>query len=138
MESPKVLFANDDMLTQWIMAEVLINAGFSVVGACRWKQVVEFLGNSDDYDMLLIDVALPGVESWADPSHAWQTTHPDRPVIYTGPRQNALQHSLHANEHFLRAPFSASALLHAVDVAFCEARLRPAQQTSPRPVYHVH
>ena len=33
MISLNILFANDDVLTQWVMADVLAEAGFTVVGA---------------------------------------------------------------------------------------------------------
>ena len=35
MTRKQVLFADDDVLTQWIMTEVLTGVGYGVVSACR-------------------------------------------------------------------------------------------------------
>ena len=125
MFTVNVLFANDDVLTQWIMTEVLADAGFSVASACRVQQVIELLDDAPDFDVLLMDLKLPDCAACMDVGHHWRSALPGRPIIYTGTDTAALGRSLRFGESFLRTPFGAGALLRTIDCALEEVRYRP-------------
>ena len=138
MISLNILFANDDVMTQWVMADVLTEAGFTVFGACRGTQVVELLDGAPDFDLLLMELALNDTPPGIDVAHQWRRALPGRPIIYTGPHRDALREPLNDNESFLRAPFGAGLLLRAVDAALEDAFYRPALSARHRPSQHVH
>ena len=132
MISTHILFANDDVLTQWIMSEVLTDAGFSVASACREQQVIELLDDAPEFDLLLIDANL------ADVSQHWHTALPGRPIIYTGADRSALRRALRFGESFLRAPFGAGLLLRTIDVALAETFLCPPAPSLACGRHHVN
>ena len=103
MMNPSVLFANDDVLTQWIMTEVLREAGFAVAGACRGREVVELLKGDPEFDILLADLDLVDTEQGFDIGACWRWALPGRPVIYTGPSRLGLVQPLQLHESFLRS-----------------------------------
>ncbi len=138
MISWNVLFANDDVLTQWVMTEVLTGAGFTVSSACRGPQVVAMLKDTQDFDVLLIDTALAEVTIESDVSHQWRRLLPGRPIIYTGAHRDGLRRPLQANESFLPTPFSAGALLRCIDSALEEASFGPFLPAMLRASQHVH
>ena len=138
MISMNILFANDDVLTQWVMADVLTEAGFTVVGACRGTQVVELLDGTPDFDLLLIELALTDTPPGIDIAYRWHRAMPGRPIIYTAPHRSALREPLRHNETFLRAPFGAGLLLRTVDAALEDAFYRPALPSVPGASQHIH
>ncbi len=138
MISLNILFANDDVLTQWVMADVLAEAGFTVVGACRGTQVLELLDGAPDFDLLLIELALADTPPGIDIAHRWRQAMPGRPIIYTGPQREALREPLKYNESFLRTPFGAGLLLRTVDAALEDAFYRPAIPALLGHTQHIH
>ena len=138
MISLNILFANDDVLTQWVMTEVLTGAGFTVASACRGSQVVELLEDASDFDMLLIDLALPDMAATSEIVEFWRGARPGRPILYTGARQDALREPLRRNEGFVRTPFSAGVLLRTIDLLLEEAFYQPALPAVIRSSNHVH
>ncbi len=137
MMNSNVLFANDDVLTQWIMSDVLTEAGFSVVSACRGKQVLQLLSDTSEFDLLLVDVDL-AQSAHGDIGRVWHWTCPGRPLIYTGASRTPLLQPLQPHETFLKTPFSAGSLLRAVDTALEDASFRPMIPASRPATQHVH
>ncbi len=134
-----VLFANDDVLTQWVMTEALTEAGYTVVSACRGNQVIELLNDSAaDFDILLADVDLADTRSAFELGNLWRRARPGHPIIYTGARSDALTQPLQVHESFLATPFSAASLLRAIDVALDDASFRPFLPIVDQPIHHVH
>jgi DNA-binding NtrC family response regulator len=134
-----VLFANDDVLTQWVMTEVLIEAGFTVTSACRGNQVVELLDEADpDFDILLVDLDLPDTRTAFDIGNVWRRARPGRPIIYTGTRRDALTQQFLLHESFLETPFTAATLLRAIDTALEDASFRPFPLAMTPRIQHVH
>lgn len=133
-----VLFANDDVLTQWEMTEAMVGAGFNVVGACRAKQVSDALCGNPDFDVLLLDLDLPEMASSYELGHAWRRALPGKPIIYTGTSRHSLMQPLLAHETFLKTPFDAGSLLQAIDVALEDASFKPMIPTQSRQIHHVH
>ena len=138
MISLSVLFANDDVMTQWIMSEVLTGAGFDVVSACRCHEAMDLLRDGPECDVLLADLALSDMAEDHQLARAWQRALPGRPIIYTGPDRGVLRRPLAVNESFLRTPFSASLLLRTVDAALEEACFRPVFPPIADQQRHLH
>ncbi len=138
MISPHILFANDDVITQWVSTEVLTGAGFTVESACRGQQVLDLLRDAPDYDVLLIDAAMLEMAAGVEIGPLWRRLLPGQPVIYTGSPHDGLRLQLQRHESFLRAPFAPAALLHAIDLALEEARFRSVIPALLRPNHHVH
>ena len=135
--SVSVLFANDDVLTQWVMTEVLSEVGFSVVSACRGKQVVDLLSDSPEFDVLLIDLNLSD-NCLVEIGNLWHCARQGRPVIYTGASREALLRPLQFHESFLKSPFSAASLLRVMDAALDDAAYRPLLPMMSGHIHHVH
>jgi DNA-binding NtrC family response regulator len=134
-----VLFANDDVLTQWVMSEVLTDAGFTVLSACRGAQVIDFLTDAaSDFDILLADLDLPDTRSACEIGNLWRRARPGHPVIYTGARRDAPMQPLQFHESFLETPFSPAALLRAIHTAVEEASFRPFVPFMDPRIHHVH
>lgn len=121
MPGQHILFADDDVMTQWIMTDVLTGAGFTVTSVCRGVEAIGLLDGAADFDLLLTDVDLPdSLDGHALADH-WHRTLPRCPVIYTGARRNAGMPMLHRHEHFIEKPLGAAKLLRLVDRALEEA-----------------
>jgi DNA-binding NtrC family response regulator len=119
-----ILFADDDVLTQWVMTDVLSQAGFDVISACRGSEATALLGPSHEFDLLLIDVDLPDDGSGHRLVDHWRAAHPGRPVIYTGAGRGAAMRHLGRQEYFIEKPLSPARLLRMIDLALDDAMFR--------------
>ena len=137
MPSRHILFADDDVLTQWTMTEVLTQAGFVVTSACRGVEASQLLDRTPDFDLLLTDVDLPDNVNGHALADLWQSISPGRPVIYTGIKRGPVVRMLDHHEYFLEKPFNAAKLLHLVEWALEDASFRPFIATCARRE-HVH
>ena len=138
MISLNILFANDDVLTQWVMSDVLKRTGFVVTSVCRGGQVVDLLGDAPEFDLLLVDATLSDSSDQCEAARQWRRALPGRPIIFTGPDRNALRQPLQSNERFLRTPFSAAALLRTIDNALEAACFRPMLPPMAPLPQHMH
>ncbi len=138
MNSRTVLFADDDVLTQWVMTDVLRDAGFDVVSACRGTEAMWLLNKADEFDLLIADIDLPDSVSGIDLGHFWRQVQPGRPVLYLGTERYAGMRRLDAHETFLAKPFSPRLLLSAIESALEDAALRPVRPERPHGFCHVH
>ena len=138
MPDRHILFADDDVLTQWIMTDVLTQAGFTVTSACRGVEASALLDGAGDFDLLLTDVDLPDNVNGHALSDLWQATRPGRPVIYTGTTNGPIIRMLGHHEHFLRKPLSPGKLLHLVEWALEDASFRPFLSAGAGRGHHVH
>ena len=122
-----VLLVDDDVITQWVMAEALAEAGCDVVSACRGVEASSLLTEQSGFDLLVTDIDLPDGLTGIDLAHLWRQAMPGRPVLYiANERQAAIQH-LRPNEWFLAKPFTPDTLLDAVELALHEATVSPSR-----------
>lgn len=133
-----VLFANDDVLTQWIMSDVLAESGFNVTSACRAQQVIDLLLDDPDYDLLIVDLALSDTAGTTDIGQCWNKMRAGRPVIYTGSDRSVLRRPLRSGESFLQTPFSAGVLLRTIDRALEDACFRPFSPAFSQARHQTH
>ena len=138
MPSRNILFADDDVLTQWTMTEVLLQAGFTVTNACRGIEAVALLDGSEEFDLLLTDVDLPDNVNGHELADRWRQTLPGRPVIYTGVKRGPTFRLLDHHEHFQEKPFSEAKLLRLVEWALEDASFRPFMPSITRRGHHIH
>ena len=130
---PTILFVDDDVLTQWVMTEVLTDAGFSVRSACRGEEALEFMAESEGggYDALVTDVNLYDGVSGMVVARRWRRLYPGRPIIFIS-NSEVPESEMRPNEAYLAKPFAASALLHLLDAVLLDSRL-DLQCMSPPP-----
>ena len=133
-----ILFADDDVLTQWIMSDVLTQAGFSVISACRSDSARALLDGPDEFDLLLADLHLPDSITGHELGDHWRAVCPGRTVIYTGPKTVAHYRDLEQNEYFIEKPLGADKLLRLIDWALEDASLRPFMPAVARRSHHAH
>ncbi len=138
MPSRHILFADDDVLTQWIMTDVLTQAGFAVTNACRGTEAIDLLDDSAAFDLLLTDIDLPENSNGQDLADHWRSALPRRPVIYTGSIASRMPWRLEWHEHFIAKPVGAAMLLRLVDWALEDASFRPMASANSRRGLHVH
>jgi len=138
MPPRQILFADDDVLTQWIITDVLSNAGFGVVNACRGAEVMALLDGSNEFDLLLTEMDLPDHIDGRRLADHWATLLPGRPVVYSGRQHASTSRMLRQNEYFIEKPFEAAKLLQLVDWALEDAMIRPIQPAAIGFRPHVH
>ena len=125
MISRTVLLVDDDVITQWVMAEALTEAGCDVVSACRGAEASNLLTEQSGFDLLVTDVDLPDGLTGIDLAHLWRQAMPGRPVLYIATERRAAVQHLGPNEWFLAKPFTPDMLLDAVELALHEATVSP-------------
>ena len=143
MASFHILFANDDVITQWTTSELLNSAGFDVTSACRGTQVSDLLNDAPEFDLLLADIELPDSAPEFNLGALWQRTCPGRSAIFTGPGHAAYSyplqlHPLRPHEVFLATPYRPRLLIRTVMRAIRDAALGIHVPNNPRRVHHVH
>ncbi len=137
MRQLSILFANDDVLTQWIMTEVLSQSGYAVTSVCRCEDAIELLQDAADFDLLLADLELPDTLGGSGLLAQWRKALPGRPVIFTSALAGPLR-CLERHEHLMQRPFGAARLLQMIESAVEEALLQPIHAGPPRGIQHVH
>ena len=61
----RLLLVEDDPLLRMTLAEVLTEAGFTVVEAADAESALRLVASRDDLDLLLTDINLPGADGFA-------------------------------------------------------------------------
>jgi DNA-binding NtrC family response regulator len=138
VDSRTVLFVDDDVLTQWIMTDVLTEAGCDVVSACLGTEASRLLHDAHGFDLLVTDVDLPDTISGPDLGDLWHQALPGRPVLYIGATRHPSITHLGAYESFLSKPFTPEMLLDAVERALEDAAFQPPRPAFQRGNCHVH
>lgn len=138
MTRRRVLFADDDVLSQWIMTEVLNDAGFAVSGVCRAADAMRLIETSSHaFDVLLADIDLPDDPACERLAEVWRHAFPVRPAIFTGLRPCALA-ALPHDAVFMAKPFTARRLLSMLDFALNTDDTPPRAPLAARRSQHVH
>ena len=137
MRRPSVLFVDDDILTQWVMMEVLSQSGYAVTSVCRCQDAIDLLQDVPDFDLLLADLDLLYAIDGSGLVAQWREALPGRAVVFTSALASPLR-CLGRHEHFVQRPFSAGRLLEAVEFAIEEALFRPVHVGALHGLQHVH
>ena len=107
----RLLLVEDDPLLRMTLAEVLTEAGFTVVEAADAEIALGLVASRDDFDLLLTDINLPGADGFALASAA-RRLRPGLPVVYASGRLSEAdpQRAL-PGAPFLAKPFSMAKAL---------------------------
>ena len=137
MGCPSILFVDDDVMTQWVMTEVLSRSGYTVTSVCRCEDAIELLGDASEFDLLLVDLDLLDGLDGSSLITQWRKAAPGRAAIFTSVLGFPLRR-LNRHEHFMHRPFSAGRLLETVELAMEEAMFQPSYPGAVHGCQHVH
>lgn len=76
----RVLVADDDPAQRALIADVLEPLGFEVLAAVDGKACLDILHNARP-DILILDIAMPGLNGWEVAENVRSTLRPDLPII---------------------------------------------------------
>lgn len=63
--NPKILVADDESMLRSVAAEILSEAGFTVIEACDGVEALEVLQSHPDVQLLISDVRMPRMNGYA-------------------------------------------------------------------------
>jgi CheY-like chemotaxis protein len=115
--SPVVMVVDDEVLIRLVASDTLHDAGYRVVEACSADEAVTLLATDARIDLILSDVKMPGAMDGIDLVAHVKRAHPHLPVVLTS--GHLAQHELFeaGATDWLPKPYSAAALLRAVERA---------------------
>ena len=112
-----VLLVEDEWLIRTIMAEELVEAGFSVSSYETGDDAVDALPETEpNFDVLVTDIHMPGQTDGIALAQTIRKRFPSVPIIYTPGRPDALAraHLSGGQEHTLVKPYKPSRLIEAI------------------------
>jgi PAS domain S-box-containing protein len=127
----RILLVEDDESVRGLMADLLKEAGYSVLSSGCSSSALALAANAGSLDLLLTDVIMPGM-SGRDLARRLGAERPSLRVLFvSGYAGEALTRhgGIERGEHFLSKPFSERALLEAVAAALGGAQ--PAPEAGP-------
>jgi DNA-binding response OmpR family regulator len=113
-----VLLVEDEEPIRSIIAEELRGAGFTVIEAEDGDQAISLISaHSGEYRILVTDIHMPGREDGIGVAAAFRKTNPDKPLIFTTGRPEALERvgALSAKEMLLLKPYRPRQLIAAMN-----------------------
>jgi DNA-binding NtrC family response regulator len=125
MEKRRILIIEDDVNTSTVLVRILVKDGYDADCTPSGEQAVSLISEKD-YDLLIIDMVLPGIDGLALLEKV-KIINPDiLSVIVTGHGSiNSAVKALKAGANdFLEKPVVPEKLLHVLHKAFEERRLR--------------
>jgi CheY-like chemotaxis protein len=110
-----VLVAEDDAAVRELVCELLTEAGYEVIAAEDGPRAVErFEARSDEIDLALLDVVMPGFGGQEVLSRIG-TAHPDLRVLFvSGYSDDAVRGRLDPSRPLLRKPYDRGTLLRRI------------------------
>jgi CheY-like chemotaxis protein len=124
-----ILLVEDETVVRQLVAEILENAGYTVLPAADGPSALELLRrHSDPINLLLTDVVMPGM-SGPEVAAAVTSMRPGTEVLYmSGYTDSAIGHHgvLEPGIAFLQKPFSADDLTRKVRSLLSEPATAPA------------
>lgn len=111
--SPTVLLVEDEALVLMIAADVLEDAGFSVLQASDGQQALAILADHPEVDILVTDVNMPGLDGCALAKDV-VAARPDIELVITSGRNRYNDDELPDDGTFLPKPYSPAALVSLV------------------------
>jgi CheY-like chemotaxis protein len=137
MSRQAILFVDDDVLTQWTMADLLTSSGFDVTSVCRAADALALCQPDTEFDVLLTELDLPGATDGVRLGQHWRRLMPNRPIVFLGSSQRFALSRLDARDIFVERPFDPAALLRVITSAIDDAHYRPLPQLDRRfPLFH--
>ncbi len=125
MEKRRILIIEDDVNTSTVLARILVKDSYIADCAHSGEQAVSLISEKD-YDLLIIDMVLPGMDGFALLKKVKKTNPDILTVIVTayGSINSAVRALKAGANDFLEKPVVPEKLLHVLRKAFEEQRLR--------------
>ena len=122
----KILVAEDNEINQIVLRKILEKRGFSVDVAADGLQVMELTGSSE-YDLVFMDVQMPGMNGLEATKMIRQTLPPDKQPVIIAVTANALkgdrEHCLEAGmDEYISKPLRSEAVTNLVIKFFGDSR----------------
>jgi CheY-like chemotaxis protein len=133
-----VLLVEDEGLIRLTLAETLEDAGYTVVEAGTGDEACALLRTSEQFDVLLTDIQMPGSADGIDVARNFHERHPGCPVVFMTGRPDMLTRvgRLSSSEALLRKPFGSKQMLTALEslllrsAHICTSKADPQANTS--------
>ena len=112
----RILLAEDDVGIRCFVTEMLSFEGFDVTAVESGDRAAVLL-ETEQFDLLLTDVRMPGIKDGIDlAAHAWRRD-PELPVVIVSGFAEGLASRLQqmrGNTKFIQKPFRIEELMHAI------------------------
>ena len=111
-----ILVVEDDENILRYLEDMLSGNGYQVQVASQGKEALEKLSESPDYDVVLTDIIMPGMNG-GELAHEIHKQFPDLPVIFMSghaAESNRSEIPLRTGENFLQKPFKFQDLLRLI------------------------
>lgn len=112
-EHPLVLIVDDEPLIRWVSADILTDAGFSVLQAASGDEALEMLHANHDVRVVFTDVEMPGKIDGFDLAGRIEQEWPDIGVVVTSGRRCPAA-ALKKMQSFLPKPYSVEHVVRAI------------------------
>ena len=133
-----ILFADDDVITQWTMTDLLTEAGFEVSSVCRGSEALALIERDAEFDLLLTEIDLPDGCDGLRVARHWRERLINRPVIFLGMSGCIPLGYLGSQDIFFEKPFDSRRLLRSIVTAIDDAQYRPLSPAASWPSHHSH
>jgi CheY-like chemotaxis protein len=122
----RILVVDDDPDVRWVTAECLRGIGHDVTEARNGGSALTILERGDPFDLLVMDLAMPGL-SGAETVRLARRTRPDLKALFcTGYADVSRFEDESGGDALLRKPFGPDALIEAVQQAL---QRKPARRS---------
>ena len=123
----RIVIADDNDLLRSIIAEILQDAGYSVVEARTGKEALWHLDSFSDFSLLITDLAMPDIEG-IELITILKKSHPDLSIVAISGDFDGLHVArLLGVKGVLAKPFKQSAVLQTVESALSTKASSAAQ-----------
>jgi len=113
----RILVVDDDPDMRWVAGECLRGVGHHVTEARAGDTALTILEQSDPFDLVVIDLAMPGL-SGAETVHLARRSHPDLKALFcTGYADVSNFETETGDDMLLKKPFGPDLLIEAVQQA---------------------
>jgi CheY-like chemotaxis protein len=110
--SKRVLLVDDDSLVRCTVAALLEDLGFQVTEAGAPKEALEVVETAHEFDVLVTDVVMPGMDGWTFAEHI-RARHPSMPVVYVSGYSTERTRPVEGSQ-IVWKPFSKKQLAQAI------------------------
>lgn len=118
LKGKKILIAEDDILNQFILKEILSSEGFDIIIANNGKECINIFETEKDIDFILMDIQMPEMDGFAASNYI-RTTMKNNTVKIIGVSANAFSETKEqvlacGMNNFITKPINARALFLAM------------------------
>jgi CheY-like chemotaxis protein len=116
--SPRILVVDDEPDIRMLTRMMLEGAGHEVIEAGTGERCIEILASGERFDLILLDIRLPGMDGWAVLERVTSRTEEKIPVVMMSAHssEGTLQRAeSEGSAGYLVKPFKEADLLRFVD-----------------------